>query len=116
MMYFTNLGKYLAGFMLLGTIRYKPGWNALYFFPLYVFDYGSHVLTGGAVISWSRWFHEHREINRVAKFFDRFLNKFDDKHGAESGPALWGTQDCSITTRTISTLFWLAAGIWTYVT
>jgi hypothetical protein len=54
-------------------------------------------------VSWSRWFYDNREKYRVANFFDRLLNHFEDGHGRSAGPALWGTVDCSWRTRLVAT-------------
>lgn len=92
MQYFTNVGRWISGFFLLGKLRYKPGWNAWKFFPVYLLNYGTRVLTGGACSSWSRWFYENRGTFRPAKFMDRLLEKFDTNHGQDSSEALWDTK------------------------
>ena len=114
--YFYNLRNFLSGLLKLDTIKYKPGWNRWTFLPLYIVDYGTHVLTGAAVVSWSRWFHDNRDKSRIAKFFDRSLNYADEDHGAKAGPTLWVTKDCAPHIRVLSTTS-LSAGliyIWGY--
>jgi hypothetical protein len=110
--YFYNLGKFLSGLTKLGSISYKPGWGPWKFFPLYVVDYGTHVLTGAAVVSWSRWFHDNRDKSRIAKFFDRFLNYVEEDHGAKAGPALWGTTDCAPPIRALSSTSLIASPLY----
>lgn len=104
MNYFTNLWLWLAGFTRFDEIEFKPGWSASSpaWWALYLVDYGTHVLTGGAVVSWSRWAFENRARYRVAKFVDRFLGKFDPQHGEHAGPALWGTRDCELGIRLVT--------------
>lgn len=91
----TNLTQWWRGWRHFDRIRFKPGWagNQLRWVLLYGLNYGTRVLTGGACVSWSRWFYLHRERYRLAKFATRFLNKFDDDHGRSAGDALWGTRD-----------------------
>ena len=68
----------------LGLSLWRRGGSAAY----------STRLTGGAVVSWSRWFYDNRQY-RIPRFFDRLLNHFEEGHGRSAGPPLWGTQDCS---------------------
>jgi hypothetical protein len=105
MTYFTNIRAWLTGFRRFDELTFEAGWSAdsLRWWLLYAIDYGSHVLTGGAVVSWSRWFYDNREKYRVANFFDRLLNHFEDGHGRSAGPALWGTVDCSWRVRMVAT-------------
>jgi hypothetical protein len=91
MQYLINLRLWWVGFRRLGELTYLPGWTPLRFFPVYLLNHGTRVLTGGACSSWSRWFYENRDKLRFAKFMDRLLNKFDTHHGAESGEVMWGT-------------------------
>lgn len=111
MQYFINVKAWLVGFTKLGELDYFPGWNAWKFFPVYLLNHGTRVLTGGACSSWSRWFYENRNL-RVAKFMDRLLNKFDTNHGKESGGVLWGTKSLPIKLQALlsacyATGFWL---------
>ena len=103
MTYFANIRAFITGFSRFGELTFKAGWSAdsWQWTFLYAIDYGSHVLTGGAVVSWSRWFYDNREKYRIANFFDRLLNHFEDGHGRSAGPALWGTVDCSWRTRLV---------------
>lgn len=112
--YLFNIRAFIAGFSRLGDLQYKNGWGPWKFLPIFIFDYGSHVLTGGAVVSWSRWFYDNRERYRIANFFDRLLNHFEEGHGRSAGPALWGTRDCALRSRalTIGALF-AAWWLWT---
>jgi len=106
-----NLKSFVIGFASLDDLTYKPGWNAWTFSLVYLFDYGTHVLTGSAVVSWSRWFYDHRETNRLAAFMDRLLGHVDKDHGMLAGPALWGTVDCHWAVRYLLCLAW-AALLW----
>lgn len=104
--YLENLKSYLWGFSLLHTIDYKEGWNPVKFLPLYIFDYGTKVLTGGAVVTWSRWFYDNKD-KQPARVLNRFLNWIDPGHGVNAGPPLWNTKDCSPKVRIAATVFWL---------
>lgn len=97
MTYFINLYLWFRGFAWFRSLKFRQGWSAssLRWWLLYLVDYGSHVLTGGAVVSWSRWFYDNRDY-RIANFFDRLLNHFEEGHGRSAGPPLWGTKDCNI--------------------
>jgi hypothetical protein len=94
MSYFSNVKAWVKGFGRFDEIDFKPGWSgkSIAWWLLYGIDYGTRVLTGGACISWSRWFYDNSRW-RPAKFATRLLNRLDPNHGAESGPALWGTED-----------------------
>lgn len=96
MTYISNLRLWLTGFGRFGELRFYAGWSAdqWRWRLLYAIDYGSHVLTGGAVVTWSRWFYDHRE-RPIPGFFNRLLNHFEDDHGKHAGPPLWGTKDCN---------------------
>lgn len=118
--YIVNLGRFVGGLLWIFTravpveqynapdrqITYKEGWGPWKFLLLYIFDYGTKVLTGGACITWSRWFYEKRTTNRLARFMDDLLDRVDPKHGYRSGPALWGTQDCPLWVRVPATVVW----------
>lgn len=116
MTYLTNIRAWLTGFRRFGELTFRAGWSAgsLRWWLLYGIDYGSHVLTGGAVVSWSRWFYDNREKYRAANFFDRLLNHFEEGHGRSAGPALWGTRNCALRSRalTMGALF-AAWWLWT---
>lgn len=101
-----NLFVFVRGLGKLDTLKYKAGWNAWKFLPLYLFDYGTHVLTGGAVVSWSRWFWEHRKTNRLAAFINRLLGHADKNHGQLSGPPLFGTVDSPTAVRCLLCAGW----------
>lgn len=92
MTYLRNLSQWFLGLFRLGRISYKENWNAWKFAPLYLVNYGTHVLCGGACVSWSRYFHDNRD-RQPQRFMDRTLGWLDPNHGAETGPALWGTKD-----------------------
>lgn len=74
---------------------FKPGWgwSSPKWLLHYGFNYGTRTLTGGACISWSRWFYLNRDRLGSAGFATRLLNRLDPKHGEKAGPALWGTED-----------------------
>jgi len=110
--YLKNLAAFIRGCGRLGTLTYKPGWSPVRFLPLYLVDYGTHVLTGGAVVSWSRWCYEHRATNRVAAFINRALGHVDEQHGQLAGPALWSTTDCAPPVRIVVTAAWAALLAW----
>lgn len=111
--YLSNVLAWLRGFRRTGDIKFKPGWSANWrWFLLYTIDYGTHVvLTGAAVVSWSRWFYEKRRKYRLAAFMNRLLRHLDDQHGENSGPVLWATEDCSWPMRCAVTVGW-ALLIW----
>jgi hypothetical protein len=98
MRYFSNVKLWYAGFDRFGELKFQAGWSAdsWQWTFLYAIDYSTHVLTGGAVVSWSRWFYDNRNEYRVAKFMDRLLNHFEEGHGRSAGPPLWGTKDCAM--------------------
>jgi len=110
--YIHNLIQFLLGFTRLHLVKYKPKWSPWKFLPVYIFDYGTHVLTGGAVVSWSRWFYDHRQTNRVAAFINRLLGHAQKNHGQLSGPPLWGTVDCSFVVRCSLCAGWAFLIIW----
>ena len=114
MTYLHNLRAWLTGFRRFGELSFKAGWSAdsWQWRLLYLFDYGSHVLSGGAVVSWSRWFYDNRQY-RIPRFFDRLLNHFEDGHGRSAGPPLWGTQDCSPLFRCAAVALCLL-GVWAW--
>jgi len=89
-----NLKAYVLGFGKLSDLDYKPGWNRWKFLPVYIFDHGTNVLTGSAVVSWSRWFYVHRKDSRLAAFMNRLLGHAERNHGQLARPPLWGTIDC----------------------
>lgn len=74
------------------SIVYQPNWGPRKFFLVYLFNYGTRVLTGGACVSWSKWFYFTKETNRFSHLVTRLLNLFDKKHGFEAGPILWGAK------------------------
>jgi len=103
--YLINLKLWALGFGRADEIKFKPGWSASdkRWLALYLLDYGTHVLTGAAVVSWSRWFYDNKATNRFAAFMNRLLNHLDAQHGAMAGPALWGTKDCTRRVRIVVT-------------
>lgn len=106
-----NLRLFLTGFAKLNGLTYQPGWGPKSFGLVYLIDYGSHVLTGAAVVSWSRWFYENRKRYHWAAFCNRLLNHLDDDHGAESGPALWGSVDCEPAVRLALVAGWIGLAV-----
>ena len=84
-----SLNEYRPGW----GIEYKPGWGPWRFLLVYILDYGTRVHTGGAVVSWSRWWWERRQKYGHANLLSRLLNHLDENHGARAGGALWGTED-----------------------
>lgn len=107
-----NLWRFVVGFFKLGSLKYEPGWGALWpkpFVLLYLVDYGTHVLTGGAVVSWSRWAWDNRERYVLAEWLHDWLGA---KHTSEAGPVLWDTKDCSATFRLVLGSLWIGFGLW----
>lgn len=97
MSYPSNVKAWWQGFTRFGEIRFRRGWSATSWRwrALYWADYGTRVLTGGACVSWSRWWYERRKKLGSAGFMTRILNHLQEQHGARAGSALWGTQDTS---------------------
>lgn len=108
--YRRNVRAWREGFDRFAEIRFKPGWTASSrrWWLLYALDYGTRVLTGGACVSWSRWFHDRRESYGHAAFITRLLDRLDPRHGAQAGPILWGTADTGMAVAG-SVLFWFLA-------
>jgi hypothetical protein len=107
MQYLTNLKAWGVGFARFGEIDFKVGWSAkspAWWF-LYTADYGLNVLTGGACESISRMAYRHKD-GKVWSTLTRLLNRLDAQHGEESGPALWGTVECSVMVRIAVTAAW----------
>jgi len=116
MTYFRNVKLWLLGPRWFDKLPFKNGWSAdsWKWRILYWADYGTHTLSGGAVVSWSRWFYDNRDKYRIARFMDRLLNHFEEGHGRSAGPALWGTKDCDIKQRLLTIGALLAAWfLWT---
>ena len=90
-----NMKAFLTGYLRFGEIDFKPGWDGyqLRWLLLYTCNYGTRVLTGGACVSWSKWFYLTRETVWLSKVMTRVLNFLDPKHGYEAGPILWETTD-----------------------
>lgn len=98
MSYASNVKSWAKGWSRFSEItEWQPGYgpDKLRWWLLYGVNYGGRVLSGGACVSFSRWFYLNREKYRAAKFMDRLLNHVDRDHGAQAGPALWGTTDTS---------------------
>jgi len=96
MRYTDNVRAWWGGFERFAEIqKWKPGWSGdqLRWKIVYALNHGTRALTGGPCVTWSRWWYENREKLGHAKFMTRALNHFEDEHGANSGPALWGTSD-----------------------
>ena len=103
MRYVHNIKSWAVGFGRFGELTFKAGWSAdsWRWRVLYLVDYGSHVLTGGAVVSWSRWFYDQRD-KRIPRFMNRLLNHFAERHGEQAGPPLWSTKDCELKYRLLT--------------
>ena len=110
MTYPRNILFWLLGFTRLSTLDYKPGWNAWKYLPVYLFDVGINVLTGGAICTISRRAQDHRSGWAWDKLLD-VIEKFDRDHGALSGPPSWGSKECSKRTQVLVTGFWVVV-IW----
>jgi hypothetical protein len=95
MSYLSNVKAWAVGYGKFDEVSFKPGWSgkSIAWLLLYTWNYGTRVLTGGACVSWSRWFYAHAPYYRWAKFITRLLNKLDDNHGANAGEVLWKTTD-----------------------
>ena len=108
--YLRNLKIWLLGWGRFDQIAFKSGWGpkSPAWFALYAIDYGTRVLTGGACVSWSRWFFEYRARYRWAKFIDRILGHIDPQHGEHAGPPLWGTRDCDPRLQAVLVVMWCA--------
>lgn len=104
--YLVNVGMWVAGFALLPTITYFPGWNWLKFLPVYLLNHGTRVLTGGPVVSWSRYLYDVSGEHRLAKFLTRLMNIVDDDHGEESGQSMWDTVACPVWFQVVLSLAW----------
>lgn len=93
--YLTNLKLWGTGWQKFDQLQFKAGWRGdqWRWRALYLFDQGTRVLLGGAVVTWSRWFHDNRDKYGWAKFCDRLLNHVEHHHGENSGPILWGSRD-----------------------
>lgn len=104
--YLLNLKLFLTGFARFSELSFKPGWSATSpgWWLLYTFDYGTHVLTGAACVSWSRWAWDYREKYGLAEWLNRLLG---ERHTSDAGPALWGTVDSDWRVRVGVTLAWL---------
>lgn len=92
--YIVNWGLYLRGFAKLTTLAYRGAWTWWKYAPVYVFDTGLNVVSGGAVCTVSRRAQDHRSGWVWDKLLD-IIETFDKDHGAVAGPPLWGSQECS---------------------
>ena len=94
MTYLHNVSQWFRGWGRFDELDFKTGWShgQIRWWLVYGLNMGTRVLSGGAVVTWSRWFYETRHEYRLSAFITRLLNHADDEHGAESGPALWGTE------------------------
>lgn len=108
MQYLTNLRRWAGGFAKLGTIQYRPGWNAWKFFPVYLFDVGFNVIVmAGSVQTFSGFMERHRDAWVWDEILDG-IEQLDPQHGLKAGPALWGTAECGPWMRRLVPACWLA--------
>lgn len=96
--YIKNLKLWATGWQKFDQLLFDEGWGGdqWRWRALYLLDHGTRCLMGGAVVTWSRWFHDNREKYGWAKFCDRLLNHVEDDHGEDSGPVLWGSKDTEV--------------------
>lgn len=99
--YITNWKLFLAGFTRLGTLTFRPGWNAWKYLPVYLVDTGLNVASGGAVNTISRRAQDHRSGWVWDKLLDA-IETFDAEHGARASGPLWGSKECSKPVQVIS--------------
>jgi hypothetical protein len=111
--YLHNLRLWLTGFSKLGDLAYKPGWDRWKFLPVYIFDVGLNVLTGGAVCTVSRRAQDHRSGWVWDKLLDA-IEHFDAQHGALAGPPLWGSVECRKSVQLLIVAAW-AAGVFLWM-
>ena len=79
--YVTNLKLWWQGwwrFRELEPFRRPFGVWSPFWWLCYLLDHGTHVLCGGAVVTWSRWAYERGAIT--------------GDHGRKSMSALWGSK------------------------
>jgi hypothetical protein len=85
MTYFRNIKLFLLGFRWFDRLKFRAGWSAdsWKWRLLYWIDYGSHTLSGGAVVSWSRWFYDKIDSNndRAIERFEALSKQMTDQHG-----------------------------------
>jgi hypothetical protein len=126
MIYLRNLARFFAGFVWIFTravppekydqpnvqIMYREGWGPWRFLPLYLIDYGTKVLLGGACVSWSRWFFDNQYKWKIAGWINKALDRVDRGHGMRAGPTLWGTQSVRGPLRVVIVVGWLALIFW----
>jgi hypothetical protein len=95
--YIENLKLWALGWQKFDELLFDEGWGGdqWRWRLLYLLDHGTRCLMGGAVVTWSRWFHDNRDKYGWAKFCDRLLNHVEHRHGENSGPILWGSKDTS---------------------
>lgn len=103
----TNVKAWWAGWGQEPDDGFKPGysWKSPLWLAIYGLDYGTRVLTGGACVSWSRWWYDRRRQLGSAGFATRLLNHLQANHGRNSGGPLWGTADTGWAIRG-ATIFW----------
>lgn len=107
--YRENVRLWWEGIGKLDQIGYKKGWNAMWFLPMYLLNYGTHVvLWGGAVVSWSRFSYASRHKYKMARLVNAVLDFFDRDHGANAGPALWDTTPAPSSEARVVRAFWAA--------
>jgi hypothetical protein len=105
-----NVLTWLRGWRKFDEIAFLPGWSggSPLWWLLYALNHGTRTLSGGAVVTWSRWFYLNREKYRAAAFMTRLLNHFDQDHGRESADPLWKTTDTEWAARG-AVAFWCVA-------
>lgn len=97
MNYLDNVKAWLIGYGRFEEIEdWKPGYgpDKLRWKLLYTFNHGTRALSGGAVVTWSRWFYLQRRELGSAAFLTRLLNfVLGEDHGKDSADPMWGTSD-----------------------
>jgi hypothetical protein len=116
--YFKNIGLWIVGFFKLGKLRYKEGWNAWKFFPVYLLDVGFCVLVAAGPVATHSWFMNHHRDGWLNDKVLDLIEKVDEDHGEAAGPPLWGSKEPPQDVRIFVTSVWvaIALGLITYAT
>lgn len=109
--YVRNVYLWLAGFLKLRGLEYKPGWGPGKFLPVYLVNYGANVLLlAGQVEPISR----HAQDHRSGWVWDKLLDALewrDPGHGENAGRALWGSVLPPLYARVFVPLAWFIGGL-----